>query len=67
MARINETGAHLELCATAREVQPARIGAHFHKPAPVRATRRADRGASAGFLVSFLVPALCLAAFFVQL
>lgn len=67
MARINETGAHIAMCATAREVSPARIGAHFEKPAPVRAPRRADRGASAGMLAAFIVPALCLAAFFVQL
>lgn len=66
MARINETEAHRALRETVAANAP-RIGAHFHKPAPVRATRRADRGALAGTLAAFIVPALCLAAFFVQL
>lgn len=60
----NSTAAHFDMT---RHAEQTRIGAHFHKPAPVRATRRADRGASAGFLVCFVIPAACLAAFFAQL
>jgi len=60
MARFNETGAHLALCETVREVNPARIGAHFHKPAPVRAARRVSWGPMLGAFVAFAAPAAAL-------
>ena len=60
----NATAAHFDM---ERHAAQTRIGAHFHKPAPVRAPRPVNRGALAGFLVSFVIPAACLAAFFVQL
>lgn len=68
MARnLNDSAAHLALCETIDKTA-ARIGAHFHKPAPVRTMRRpVNRGALAGMLACFIVPTLCMAAFLLQL
>lgn len=67
MARnLNDSAAHLALCETI-ETTTARIGATFHKPAPVRAPRRTNRAPAAGMLAAFIIPALCVAAFLVQL
>lgn len=67
MARnINDTAAHLALCETVDRTA-ARVGATFHKPAPVRAPRRSGRAPAAGMLAAFIIPALCVAAFLVQL
>lgn len=67
MARnLNDSAAHLALCETV-ESTAARIGATFHKPAPVRMPRRASRAPAIGMLAAFIIPALCVAAFLVQL
>lgn len=67
MARsLNDSAAHLALCETV-DNSAARIGAHFHKPAPVRRARHVNRAPLFGMLAAFIVPALCVAAFLVQL
>jgi len=67
MARnLNDSAAHLALCETIDNTA-ARIGATFHKPAPVRRARRVNRAPAAGMLAAFIIPALCVAAFLVQL
>lgn len=66
MARsLNDSAAHLALCETVDATAP-RIGAHFHKPAPARRIRR-EAGRRFGMLAAFIVPALCVAGFLVQL
>lgn len=68
MARnLNDSAAHLALCETAATTA-ARIGATFHKPAPVRAPRRVNRAPAVGALLCFVLPAaVALAGFLYQL
>ncbi len=56
--KLNDSAAHLALCDTVNRTA-ARIGAHFHKPAPVRAYRRGDARRAAA--ADRLGVALCVA------